>query len=43
MGWDRLYVVQPRELKSSDNMLAELFEVHIHCRHVRPGTMQVHL
>ena len=28
MGWDELLLVQPAELKSSDNMLAELFEVH---------------
>lgn len=28
MGWDKLVVVQPRQLPSSENMLAELFEVH---------------
>ena len=27
MGWDKILVVQPPQLKSSENMLAELFEV----------------
>ena len=27
MGWDKLFVVKPPQLKSSENMLAELFEV----------------
>jgi len=27
LGWDKLFVVVPAQLKSSDNMVAELFEV----------------
>lgn len=32
MGWEKLFVVQPLQLKYSRNMMAELFEVSaLHC------------